>query len=704
MMAAVKRAEGHRGPHPGPDTAAARGNGGATGAGAWLIRHGPLVAFLVAAALRVAYLAELAASPMADLVAGDGKAYVLWAERIAAGDWLGRAEGVFYQAPLYPYFLAAVQLVAGPSVLAIRVVQALLGALSCALVARAGALLFGRVAGLVAGLMLALYAPAVFFDGLVQKAALDLFLVSLLLLLLARLAGAVPPSRPALHGAAVGVVLGVLMLSRENAMVLLACVVLWMLTTSSPAGARTRLVTAAALLAGSALVTAPVALRNLAIGGELHLTTSQLGVNFYLGNNPKAGGAYVPLRPGRANWQFERLDATELAEQALGRSLTPGEVSHYWLSQALEFIRGEPYRWLKLVAHKSALVVNHREIGDTDDLGGYAEHSVVLRGLAKLFGFGPLLALAAAGAITERARRRELALLLVLGVGYAASVVAFFVFARYRYPLVPMLMPLAAAGLVNLARLGRARAWRAMIAPLAAAAIAGGVSALPLVDTSGTRVVTLLTTSEALLAREGGAAEAVAICRRATAMAPHYAKAHLALGNALLASGATGEAIDSYVRALEIDRTSEEAAFNLGVALARAGRHREAAQAFEHATALNPGRAESFRRLGDTRFARNDVAGAIDAYERAVSLAPADARALNNLGAALAARGDLAGAVDRFTRALTADPAYAEAYRNLGKARLAQGRRSEAVEALERALALEPDDEEARRLLASARR
>lgn len=67
----------------------------------------------------------------------------------------------------------------------------------------------------------------------------------------------------------------------------------------------------------------------------------------------------------------------------------------------------------------------------------------------------------------------------MLRLGYAASVVAFFVFAHYRYPLVPMLKPLAASGLVNLARLGRARAWRAIIAALAAAAIAGGVSALP---------------------------------------------------------------------------------------------------------------------------------------------------------------------------------------------------------------------------------
>ncbi len=35
---------------------------------------------------------------------GDSRAYDEWARRIAAGDWIGRE--VFYQAPLYPYFLA----------------------------------------------------------------------------------------------------------------------------------------------------------------------------------------------------------------------------------------------------------------------------------------------------------------------------------------------------------------------------------------------------------------------------------------------------------------------------------------------------------------------------------------------------------------------------------------------------------------------
>jgi hypothetical protein len=71
-------------------------------------------------------------------------------------------------------------------------------------------------------------------------------------------------------------------------------------------------------LAGALL---PVAFRNWWVGGEFHLTTSQLGPNLYIGNHPGAPGGYEPLRPGRGSAEFERQDATELAEQALGRRL-----------------------------------------------------------------------------------------------------------------------------------------------------------------------------------------------------------------------------------------------------------------------------------------------------------------------------------------------------------------------------------------------
>ncbi len=56
--------------------------------------------------------------------------------------------------------------------------QAVLGSASAVLVAVAGGALFRPRAGLVPELMLALYAPAIFFDSLIQKSVLAVVFVS----------------------------------------------------------------------------------------------------------------------------------------------------------------------------------------------------------------------------------------------------------------------------------------------------------------------------------------------------------------------------------------------------------------------------------------------------------------------------------------------------------------------------------------------
>src|SRR5690349_19344161 len=139
-----------------------------------------LAAGALALAIRCFNLWQIHHAPFWSLRLGDGEAYHLWATRIAAGDWLGR--DVFYQAPLYPYFLALVYRLFDESPATVRIVQALLGAASCALLSYAGFRLFGR-RGLLAGLVLALYPPPIFLDGLIDKTALSTTLLCALLAL-----------------------------------------------------------------------------------------------------------------------------------------------------------------------------------------------------------------------------------------------------------------------------------------------------------------------------------------------------------------------------------------------------------------------------------------------------------------------------------------------------------------------------------------
>src|SRR5581483_8265785 len=290
---------------------------------------------------------------------GDSRGYDEWARRIAGGDWIGR--DVFYQAPLYPYFLGVIYAVAGRSLLAVRVCQAIVGSCSCVLLAAAARRLFSPAAGLIAGLMLALYAPAIFFDGLLQKSFLDVFFVSLALWLIAS-AGRFTMWR----WLTLGLALGGLGLTRENALVFIVVIVMW---AALRFGARA----AAVVMLGTAMFLVPVAVRNEIVGGGFYLTTSQFGPNFFIGNHAGADGTYRPLRYGRGAPEYERPDATELAELASGRPLTAGEVSAYWTNRALAFVESEPRAWLALMARKTALMFNAAEISDTEDEASYAD-------------------------------------------------------------------------------------------------------------------------------------------------------------------------------------------------------------------------------------------------------------------------------------------------------------------------------------------
>src|SRR5262245_45971737 len=126
-----------------------------------------LIVFAVAFAIRFVHVLQIRSTPFATLLMGDARGYDEWAQRIAGGEWWGHE--VFYQAPLYPYFLGVIYGIAGRHLLLVRLVQAAIGSASCVLIALAASRLISRRAGIAAGLMLALYAPAIFFDGLLQK-------------------------------------------------------------------------------------------------------------------------------------------------------------------------------------------------------------------------------------------------------------------------------------------------------------------------------------------------------------------------------------------------------------------------------------------------------------------------------------------------------------------------------------------------------
>ncbi|MFQ5417443.1 MAG: ArnT family glycosyltransferase, partial [Myxococcota bacterium] len=342
-----------------------------------------LVVFSVALVVRALHLWQLHGSLVFETIMGDARSYDSWAREIAAGDWLGSE--VFYQAPLYPYFLAVLYGGVSGETFSVRVVQAVVGSASCAFLAAAGWRFFSKAAGIAAGLLLAVYAPAIFADTTIQKSVLDLFLLCLALWILGGLA-----LRPTTgRSVGLGLTVAALVLSRENALVFAGVLVPWLFVRSRHDGMR-RFALPALFVAGMAMVLLPVALRNWQVAGEFHLTTSQLGPNLFIGNRPGADGTYAPLVPGRGDPKFERRDAKELAERASGRELTAAEVSDFYVRRVVEFVRSEPVEWAALMARKLALTFNAVEVVDTVDPYTHAESSLPLRVSGWVFHFGVL--------------------------------------------------------------------------------------------------------------------------------------------------------------------------------------------------------------------------------------------------------------------------------------------------------------------------
>ena len=118
-------------------------------------RFAPLLILLTAFAVRVAYVVEIRDLDTFDVPLIDGAHYFRTASAIASGNLLA-GSGVFWQPPLYPYFLAGVMSLLGRGMLTIYLVQAALGALSCLLVQRIGRRVFGEAAGIWAGAITAL--------------------------------------------------------------------------------------------------------------------------------------------------------------------------------------------------------------------------------------------------------------------------------------------------------------------------------------------------------------------------------------------------------------------------------------------------------------------------------------------------------------------------------------------------------------------
>ena len=411
--------------------------------------------FVLALVLRLVALGQYeSAHPLADRPVIDEASYEEWAVEIAAGDWLG--DEIFFQEPLYPYAMAVVHAVAPGELEArrhtVRVVQCVLGALTAVLVALLAGCLFGRDAGLFAGLVFALYRPGIWFPSLLLKPNLFVPLLCGLCLVLLRTRRT---DRVAMWWL-VGLLAALGSLLRGNMLVLLPCFVLWPVARAVfEQGNRKRaLGSALAVVVGIVCVLLPVALRNQAVGGQLVLTTSGAGTNLYGGNNvDNPYGIATEFDWVRGIPPYEADDWRHEAERRLGRELDPTEVSGYWRDEVFASIAADPLLHARIFWNKLRLTLGGYEVPDNHFIEWDARWVPLVAAPLPGFALGGGLGLAGLVAfLILRARRVEagpdertaaaLELACVFAL-YLATIVLTVTSARVRLALVPLLLPFA---------------------------------------------------------------------------------------------------------------------------------------------------------------------------------------------------------------------------------------------------------------------
>lgn len=202
----------------------------------------------------------------------------------------------------------------------------------------------------------------------------------------------------------------------------------------------------------------------------------------------------------------------------------------------------------------------------------------------------------------------------------------------------------------------------------------------------------------------GTFANAETLYRDTLAKNPNSWMAHNQLGNVLMRSGRTQEAIPEYEAALRLRPDIAEPHLSHGVAIIRSdpARISDAIAEFETAARIDPHWAEAHVDLGNAfTFVDGRLPGAIAEYEAALRLKPDLAEAHNGLGNALARTpGRIEDAVAQYEEALRIDPDYLEAHINLGDTLIRiPGRVPDGIAQYQAALRIRPDLEAVRQAL-----
>ncbi len=622
------------------------------------------LAFLV----RLIYVSQLAGTPFFESPIVDAEFHDAWARNIIEKG-IGH-EGPFFRAPLYSYFLAFIYHLTNESYFAARLAQTLLGTATAILTFLLGLeLTKRRSVALMAGVGSALYGMLIYFDGelLVETLFVPLLLSTCLAYAKTR------AKKKLTYLLLPGFLLGLAVITRPSALILTPIFLIDILLMKHEIGAQEttvgKLIRSFALFCGLLIPILPVTWHNAFQGGDFVLVATSGGVNFYIGNNTESDGLHSHLPGMGSNWEVPA--ASMLAYQAEGRVLKPSEVSSYFYRKGCQFISGHPWEALKLTLRKFTAFWNRLEISNNRDLYFFESETLIMPYL-RFFGFWLVAPLGLFGFWLSSRKKLLPGWFIWIVPMYMLGVIAFFVTARFRIPVVPFLLIMTGISITYLLDNKKNLFKRTNLIDLAVLAV----------------LFAFVNVSPYNFAESN---------------APH---AHFSLGNAFMKKGDLAGAEKAYNWALKYDPDYPLVHLNLGVAAYREGDLKKAESEYLLELAINPENAMALNNLGVLKFEAGQYELAQKYYEEALNLQPYFSDARINLAESLFKQGLTKAAENRiseaaviFFRAIQHNGDNALYHYNYALAMGRLGYLDRALEFLERAIEISPDFSEAQQLL-----
>lgn len=682
--------------------------------------------FLLALLVRGVYLYDSSDSPTFYTPIVDSQTYDGLARGLAEG--LPMTNEFFWQPLFYPLFLAVVYGLSNFSILCVKIIQVVLGALTAVFSFRLSEKIFGRGVGLLAGVITAIYMPLVFFETeLLAVGWAAFWMVAMVLALLK-----VKEKPKAFHCFIFGF-LGALGIITRPVFLLFfvaACVwliIVWIREHFKP----TKLIRGLLGIAfGFLLVAGPVGILSHRVTDRASILPFSGGINFYIGNNPNYKKT-ITIRPGLGWRELTAIPARQGIVDDRG-------MEQFFFKKTMDYIIGEPVSFFKGLVYKTIQFFSSVEIPRNMDIYLFRRWSWLLGMLVWKIGrfgfpFGVLLPLAFLGLVFYWKKMPGPVLLSLFF--YSVSVISVFVTSRYRVPVVPVMSVLAAAGLGEIRNIVQKQHWKRLaVACVIVLGIGMASSATgPFYEEKLNYEAELYYGLGSTYDRWGRVEEAKAVYLKAVELRADYAGAHYNLANILKSQSRLEEAINHYSQSLQTEPNSVEIINNFGVALQMQGKVDQAIQQWEKALELAPSDpyahfniglvlaergkldqsikhfnealqaksdwVELHINLGMILFQRGEVNEAIIHFIEALRIRPGDAEVHNSLGIALGSEGRLDEAVQHFRQAVKLEPGYPEAHYNLGYALELLGKFAEATVEYRQVLQIDPNHAESRRRL-----